>query len=183
MKKTIAVLIAAGSLAYAADPVAMTVARVYDSQLKGAESEVVSLAEAMPAGKFDFKPSISMGEFAKVRTFADQIKHIATVNYMIGASVLGEKPPRDLGKGENGPDDAKGKDAVVKFLKDSFAYLHGAMNSLTDRNQIELIAAPWGNEKMPRGGLAMIGISHPFDHYGQMVVYARMNGVVPPASR
>ena len=168
---------------HAADPAAMTVARVYDAQLKSTEGEVVSLAEAMPAGKFDFRPSASIGDFAKVRTFSEQIKHIAAVNYMIGAAVLGEKPPRDLGKGENGPDDLNGKDAVVRFLKDSFAYLHKAMNSLTDKNQIELIAAPWGNQKTPRGGLAMIGISHPFDHYGQMVVYARMNAVVPPASK
>src|SRR5262249_38549538 len=149
--------------------------------LKGAEGEFVSLAEALPASKYDFKPS--QGEFAKVRSFADQIKHVAAVNYMIGAAVLGEKPPRDLGKGENGPDDVKGKDAVVKFLKDSFAYLHKAMGSMTDKNQVDLIAAPWGSEKMSRGSLAIIGVSHPFDHYGQMVVYARMNGVVPPASR
>jgi uncharacterized damage-inducible protein DinB len=183
MKTTIALLIAAGSVLCAADMKPMTVGQVFDSQLKGAEGEVVPLAEAMPASKFDFKPAASMGEFAKVRTFADQIKHIATVNYMIGASVLGEKAPRDLGKGENGPDDVMGKDAVIKYLKDSFTYLHAAMNSLTDKNQVDMISAPWGSEKMPRGGLAIIGVSHPFDHYGQMVVYARMNGVVPPASK
>jgi uncharacterized damage-inducible protein DinB len=183
MTKTIAFLIAAGSVLCAADMKPMTVGQVYDSQLKNAESEVVSLAEAMPAGKFDFKPAASMGDFAKVRTFADQIKHIATVNYMIGGAVLAEKPPRDLGKGEDGPDDVKGKDAVVKYLKDSFGYLHRAMNGLTDKNQVEMISAPWGTEKMPRGGLAIIGVSHPFDHYGQMAVYARMNGVVPPASK
>jgi hypothetical protein len=135
----------------------------------------------MPAGKLDFRPG--QGEFAKVRTFAEQIKHVAAVNFMIGAAILGEKLPRDIGKGENGPDDVKGKDAVVKFLKDSFAYLHRAMSSVTDKNQVELIAAPWGSDKMARGSLAIIGVSHPFDHYGQMVVYARMNGVIPPASR
>jgi len=181
MTKTIAVFIAAAAVLCAADTKPMTVGQIYDSQLKGAEGEFVSLAEALPASKYDFKPS--QGEFAKVRSFADQIKHVAAVNYMIGAAVLGEKPPRDLGKGENGPDDVKGKDAVVKFLKDSFAYLHKAMGSMTDKNQVDLIAAPWGSEKMSRGSLAIIGVSHPFDHYGQMVVYARMNGVVPPASR
>jgi hypothetical protein len=183
MNKTIAFLIAAGTMAFAAEPGPMSVAQVYDSQLKGGEGELVPLVEAMPASKFDFKPATSMGDFAKVRTFSEQAKHVAAVNYMIGAAVLGQKPPLDLGKGENGPEDIKGKDAVVKFLKDSFAYLHKAMNTLTDKNQVEMIAAPWGNQKMPRGGLAMIGISHPFDHYGQMVVYARMNNVVPPASR
>jgi uncharacterized damage-inducible protein DinB len=124
-----------------------------------------------------------MGDFAKVRTFAEQIKHIAAVNYMVSAVVLGEKPPLDLGKGENGPDDIQGKDAVVKFLKDSYAYAHKAMNILTDKNQLDLVATPWGGEKSPRAGMANLAISHSFDHYGQMVVYARMNGVVPPASR
>jgi len=181
MKKTIAMLVGAAALLCAADPKPMSVGQVYDSQLKGAEDAFVPLVEAVPAGKFDFKPS--QGEFAKVRTFGEQAMHVATVNYMVGAAMMGEKPPRDLGKGENGPDDVKGKDAIAKFLKDSFAYLHKAMGMLTAENQTEMIAAPWGNQKMARGALAMIGISHPFDHYGQMVVYGRMNGIVPPASR
>jgi uncharacterized damage-inducible protein DinB len=181
MKKTIAFLIAAGACAYAADP--MTVARLYDAQLKNTESEVVGLAEAMPASKFDFKPSTSMGDFAKVRTFAEQIKHIAAVNYMVAAAAMEQKPPLDLGKGENGPDDVKGKDAVVKFLKDSFAYAHQAALSLTDKNQLDMVKGPFGDQPMARGGILNVAIWHPFDHYGQIVVYARMNGVVPPASR
>jgi uncharacterized damage-inducible protein DinB len=183
MKKYFAVLIAAGAILQAADAPGMTVAKMYDSQLKSSEGEVVSLAEAMPAGKFDFKPSTSMGDFAKVRTFAEQAKHIAAVNYLVSAAVLGEKPPLDLGKGENGPDDIKTKDAVVKFLKDSFAYAHKAMNTLTDKNQLDMVQTPWGAQKSPRASMANLAIWHPFDHYGQMVVYARMNGVVPPASR
>ncbi|HJZ97024.1 MAG TPA: DinB family protein [Candidatus Solibacter sp.] len=181
MMKTLAILLTAVGLAGAAD--APTVAGLYDAQLKNAEGEVVSLAEAMPASKFDFKPAASLGEFAKVRTFAEQCKHVAAVNYLVAASALGEKPPVDLGKGEDGPADVKGKDAVVKFLKDSFAYAHKAMNSLTDKNQLDMIAGPFGNEKSPRAGLANVAVWHSFDHYGQMVVYARMNGVVPPASR
>jgi hypothetical protein len=181
MNKAIAAFMVSAAVLCAADVKFMTVGQIFDSQLKGADDEFVSLAEAMPAAKFDFKPS--QGEFAKVRTFAEQIKHVAAVNYMIGAAVLGEKLPRDIGKGENGPDDVKGKEAIIKFLKDSFVYLHKAVSSVTDKNQVELIAAPWGSDKMARGSLAIIGISHPFDHYGQMVVYARMNAIVPPASR
>ena len=159
----------------------MTMARLYDSQLKSTESEVVSLAEAMPEAKYGFRPT--NGEFAKVRTFAAQAKHIAAVNYMVAGAVLGEKPPVDLGKGEDGPDDMTGKDAIVKFLKDSFAYAHKAMQSLTDKNQLDMIQGPFGTQKSARAGLANIAVWHPFDHYGQMVVYSRMNGVVPPASR
>ncbi|HTP33952.1 MAG TPA: DinB family protein [Candidatus Acidoferrales bacterium] len=180
MTKVIAFLIGAGAGLYA-QTAPMTVARLYDSQLKNTEGEVVSLAEAMPESKYGFRPA--NGEFAKVRTFAEQIKHIAAVNYLVSASVLGEKPPVNLGTGENGPDEVKSKDAVVKFLKDSFAYAHKAMQSLTDKNQLDMIKGPFGNEKSARAGLANVAVWHPFDHYGQMVVYARMNGVVPPASR
>ena len=181
MKKTIAILFAAGTWLCAADTSPMTVAKLYDGQLKTTESEVVSLAEAMPESKFDFKPTD--GDFAKVRTFAGQLKHIATVNYMVAAVALGEKPPRDLGKGEDGPEDVRGKAAIVQFLKDSFAYAHKAMQSLTDKNQLDMISAPWGGDKVARASMANLAIWHPFDHYGQIVVYARMNGIVPPASR
>ena len=181
MKKTIALWIAAGACLCAQNPPATTVGRVYDAQLSNVEREVVSLAEAMPENKFSFHPSD--GAFAQVRTFAQQIKHIAAVNYLVSAAVLQQKPPIDLGQGEDGPDSIRSKDAVVAFLKDSFVYAHKAMLSLTDTNQLDMIQGPFGNNKSARGGLAMVAIWHPFDHYGQMVVYARMNGVIPPASR
>jgi len=181
MKLTIAILIAGAACAYAADPAPMTVGKMYDAQLKNAEDEFVPLAEAMPEDKFSFKPT--GGVLATVRTFGDQIKHVATVNYMVASKVLGQNPPRDLGKGESGPDDVNGKAAIVKYLKDSFAYAHKAMMSLTAQNEMEMIALPWGDQKSPRAALANVVITHSFDHYGQMVIYARMNGVVPPASR
>src|SRR5450755_1009392 len=83
-----------------------TFATVYDRTLTGVEKEVVSAAEAMPDDKFNFAPT--QGEFKGVRTFAQQIKHIATVNYMLGAAILAEKPPVDLGS-ENGPDNITSK--------------------------------------------------------------------------
>ena len=87
-----------------------TIAMVYDRTLSGVERQVVSGAEAMPDDKFNFAPT--QGEFKGVRTFAQQIKHIAAVNYMLGAAILSEKPPVDLG-GENGPDNITSKaDAV-----------------------------------------------------------------------
>jgi hypothetical protein len=72
---------------------------------------------------------------------------------------------------------------VVKFLKDSFAYLHKAANSIDESNVLGQVQAPFGPNKMTRLGLSVIAISHPFDHYGQMVEYLRMNNIVPPASR
>ena len=88
-----------------------------------------------------------------------------------------------MGTGENGPDALKSKEEIVKYLKDSFVYAHKAMNSLTDKNFMDPIGTPFGSGKAPRLKLASMAVWHSFDHYGQMVVYLRMNGIVPPASR
>jgi len=157
-----------------------TFAMVFDRNLTNVEKEVVSAAEAMPDDKFNFAPT--QGEFKGVRTFAQQIKHIAAVNYMLGAGILGEKPPIDL-KGENGPDSITSKTDVVKFLKDSFTYAHKAANSITEANVLEMVQSPFGSNKITRLTLTVIMLAHPFDHYGQMVEYLRMNGIIPPASR
>src|SRR5277367_4153435 len=109
----------------------ITFAAVYDHTLSGVEKEVVSGAEAMPDDKFNFAPT--QGEFKGVRTFAQQVKHIAAVNYMIGAAILSEKPPVELG-GENGPDNISSKADAVKFLKDSFTYMHKALGSIDESN-------------------------------------------------
>jgi hypothetical protein len=157
-----------------------TFAAVYDRTLSGVEKEVVSGAEAMPDDKFNFAPT--QGEFKGVRTFAQQIKHIAAVNYMIGAAILSEKPPVDIGQ-ESGPDNITSKADIVKFLNDSFAYLHKALGSINESNILGQVDPPWGKNKITRMSLSLIAISHPFDHYGQMVEYLRMNNIVPPASR
>ncbi len=157
-----------------------TFSSVFDRQLSGVEKEVVSAVEAMPENKMDYAPT--SGEFKGVRTFAQQAKHIAAVNYMLGAGIMNEKPPVDLG-GENGPDNVKSKAEVVKFLKDSFAYLHKALNSLDENNILGQVPSPFGSGQASRLGLAIISISHPMDHYGQIVEYLRANGIVPPASR
>ncbi len=159
-----------------------SVGEVMDRSASSVESEFVPAAEAMPEDKYNFAPSSSMGEFKGVRTFAQQVRHVAAVNYIVGAAILGEKPPVDTG-GESGPDTLKTKADIVKFLKDSFAYLHKALQSLNDQNILGLVKLPWGDSQVTRAGLAVMAIGHPFDHYGQMVEYLRMNGIVPPASR
>lgn len=152
---------------------------VMDRQFTTLEKEFVPLVEAMPADKFQFAPS--NGEFKGVRTFALQARHVATVNYMVASSLLGEKSPVDA-KSENGPDDLKTKEQIVKYVKDSFSYAHKAIATVNDKNTTEMIEGPFGG-KAARLGLAGILTWHGFDHYGQMVVYLRMNGIVPPASR
>jgi hypothetical protein len=157
-----------------------TFAMVLERNFSGVEKEVVEAADAMPEDKFNFAPT--QGEFKGVRTFALQVKHIATANYMLAAGILGEKPPVEI-KSENGPDNITSKADVMKFLKDSFAYGHKAANSINESNVLELVQSPFGPNKVTRLGLAIGMLSHPFDHYGQMVEYLRMNGIIPPASR
>jgi uncharacterized damage-inducible protein DinB len=97
--------------------------------------------------------------------------------------VLGEKPPVDVGSTENGPDSVQTKEQIVQFVKGAFAYAHKAAKTLTAANQNELVKSPWGDGQIARGSLVSIAAWHTSNHYGQMVVYARMNGVVPPSSR
>jgi hypothetical protein len=166
--------------ALAADA-APTPAQSFDRQLKMIENELVSLAEAMPAGKYSFSPT--QGEFATVRTFGQQVSHVAAVIYICSASVLGEPVPKEAGEGENGPPGLKTKEDILNYLKTAFVYGHKAMNSITRESMMTMIRSPFGEGEVVRLNMITAPVWHSFDHYGQMVVYARMNGVVPPASR
>jgi uncharacterized damage-inducible protein DinB len=157
-----------------------TVTMVLDSTVSNLEHEFVPAAEAMPEDKFGFAPS--GGEFKGVRTFAQQIKHVAAVNYELGAAILEQKPPVDIGD-ESGPASVTSKADVINYLKESFAYVHKAIATINDKNLVETVRSPFGEGSVSRLGLATSVAAHGFDHYGQMVVYLRMNGIVPPASR
>jgi uncharacterized damage-inducible protein DinB len=157
-----------------------TVTEVLDHTVSYLEHEFVPAAEAMPEDKFGFAPT--NGEFKGVRTFAQQIKHVAAVNYELGAAILEEKPPVDIGD-EAGPASITTKAQVLKYLKDSFLYVHKAVQTINEKNQVETVRSPFGEGKVSRLGLATTVAWHGYDHYGQMVVYLRMNGIIPPASR
>jgi hypothetical protein len=159
-----------------------TFSKIYERDLSTLESEFVSLVDAMPPEKFEFVPT--KGEFAKSRTFAQQATHVATVLYEVSAGMRGEKSPVDAGVNENGAPGLNSKDAIVKYVKDAFAYAHKAMAGVTDENIKEMVKSPFESGKsIPRIYLANVAIWHSYDHYGQMVIYLRMNGIVPPASR
>ena len=165
--------------AFGGDASTSSVAKVFDADLSNIEHDLVPLAEAMPADKYGFAPT--HGEFKGVRTFGQQIGHVAAVMYMVSASVLGEKSPG--GSDENGPASLKSKDDYVKYLKDAIAYSHKAMRSLSAVNLTEMVKSAFGDDQVPRVSMATVVAWHSFDHYGQMVEYARMNGIIPPASR
>lgn len=148
-------------------------------QLDLVEQDLVRLAEAMPAEAYGFRPSA--GAFDGVRTFGEQVKHVATMIFMTAAIVLQEKSPYGPGPNDNGPDDIQGKAQIVDYLKRSITYARRAMGSLNEINQLDPLKTYFGTQS--RVEVAAGLTYHSYNHYGQMVVYARMNGVVPPASR
>jgi len=157
-----------------------SVTQVLDRTVSNLESELVPAADAMPEDKFGFAPT--EGEFKNVRTFAQQVKHVAAVNYELAAAILLEKPPADI-NGEAGPASITSKADIMKYLKDSFAYTHKAIATINEKNLVETVRSPFGEGKVTRLNLACSVSWHGYDHYGQMVVYLRMNGIIPPASR
>jgi len=167
-------------------PPAPSVSGAIDSQIKIIEREFVSAAEAMPEDKYNFTPAslnIQGSDYKGVRTFAEEVKHVATANYMFWGAITGDPMPAGT-TGPNGPDNIKTKADIVKYLKDSYAVGHKAANMLTAENAVTTVSLPMlSPNPVPKLFLATFGAAHGFDHYGQVVEYLRMNGIVPPASR
>jgi len=159
----------------------LTLASSVDRDISAIEKQILDVAEAMPEEKFNFTPQslkIPGDDYKGVRSFAVQLKHVAASNYLIWSPLTGDKLPEGLNDG-NGSANVKTKTEIVSFLKDSFALGHKAAATLTPDNMLETV----GKGKSTRLHLAEFGVAHAYDHYGQMVEYLRMNGIVPPASR
>src|SRR5271165_1878246 len=122
-----------------------SVTEILDHTVANLEYEFVPAAEAMPEDKFGFVPT--NGEFKGVRTFAQQIKHVAAVNYELGAAILEEKSPVDIGD-ESGPASITSKGDILKYLHDSFAYVHKAVQTINDKNLAETVRSPWGEGRV-----------------------------------
>lgn len=157
--------------ALAADGAPVAPSQVYSRILSGIEREVIGVAEAMPADKYNFAPT--NGNFKGVRTFGEQAKHMASANYdYFGA--LGLKPNRDV----KSIDALTSKADIVQALKDSFAYGRRSIDTITPQNAFLSL----GKNGATRAGMAAAAMVHCNDHYGQMVEYLRMNGLAPPAT-
>jgi len=146
------------------------------------EKVIVSAADAMPADKYGFAPTD--GEFKGVRTFGQMVKHLSATNYILAAAALGEEPPADAGD-ELGPEAVRTKAEILKYLNGSFAYLDKAIEAIGQQTMPVKSSpiSPLKSAEATRLALVVESLVHAFDHYGQMVEYLRMNGVVPPASR
>jgi len=142
------------------------------------ERQLLQVAEEMPAEEFSFRPSHD------VRTFGEQLRHIATVQWVVAAALLGEPTPVQVGDGDNGPLTLTSKAKIMEYASESCAYFRRAIESVDERNAIDLLPHPYAPQ-IKRERLAILSgyISHGWEHYGQMVVYQRMKGIVPPPSR
>jgi uncharacterized damage-inducible protein DinB len=174
-------LLAAGSFthAQAAQPpkpavgTAVPPSQSYDKLLSGMGKEFVDAAEAMPEDKYDFVPTT--GEFKGVRSFGAQVKHVAEANwYFFAPSGMSEA---DSKAKHDAIEKLTAKADIVQALKDSLAQAHTYVGGITPENAFVMTA------NGTRGGMTAFGLAHMMDHYGQLVVYLRMNGIVPPASR
>lgn len=158
-----------------------TIKEVLENNVVSSEQVLMSVAEAMPEEKYSFAPT--NGEFKGVRTFAQMAKHVAVVNFMNGAALMGERAPVDVGEKENGADSIKTKAQILKFLKDSFVYLRRATSIIDENNLMKPTKDPWSGKQAPLLLFVTTGLSHPWEMYGQMVIYLRMNGIDPYGNR
>jgi hypothetical protein len=156
-------------------------AKSFDGMLKGFEDEMMGVANAMPADKYDFAPSASIfassqkTEYTGVRSFGAMVQHIAAANYFYASGFGSMKPDVDVKALADGK--LTSKDEIVAALAASFAFVHKAIGTLTPQNAFEGVRGTQTRASMAGGVVA-----HGFDHYGQLAEYLRMNGIVPPAS-
>lgn len=165
------------------ETIASSFLRTFDYQEYG----VRSAAEAMPEAKYGYRPAdgVFKGEKpefgpSEVRTFAEQVKHVACANFAFAAEMDGQKPPEGCDKG--GPSPASTRKELLTYLRDSFATVRKSLAATNEQNKFDPIEGPYAGPST-RLNLATVVVWHAADHYGQMILYLRLNGIVPPASR
>jgi hypothetical protein len=160
------------------DDVPKSIAESVAFSMQLAEGSLVGLAEAMPENKYSFVPTA--GKFDDARSFGEQIKHVACAHFAFFNEFEGKTPPEDCEKG--GHDPAKTKAGLVQYLKSSFDYGNRVLATLTEKNALDRVEGRYAgpNTKL---GISVVAVWHITDHYGQLVEYLRMNGIVPPMTQ
>jgi len=146
--------------------------------LRYTQGDFLAAAEAMPAAKYEFAPSA--GNCKGVRTFGEQVKHVACSNFAFFNEIEGKTPPSHCEKG--GPAKAASKAELIKYLRDSFDYGNRIAATIDERNALACVEGPYAGPNT-RLGIAVVAVWHIADHYGQIVEYLRMSGIVPPATQ
>jgi uncharacterized damage-inducible protein DinB len=171
MTRTLAALLclAIPAVAAAQNPVSDTIRDAWN----GARGNLVRAGEAMPDAKFSFKP------IDTVRSYGQILAHVAGANYVFCAAARGEKAPYAEDHFEKS---ATTKAAIMKALADANAYCDAAYKALTDKTAGEMVASAFGNGKAARASALLGNTGHHQEHYGNLVTYLRLNGIVPPSS-
>jgi uncharacterized damage-inducible protein DinB len=160
------------------DDIPKSIADSISGTLQFSEGNFLGVAEAMPENKYSFVPTT--GKFDDVRSFGEQVKHVACAQFAFFNEFEGKKPPEDCEKGGHEP--ARTKSELIKYLKDSFDYSNHVLATLTAKNTLDRVEGRYAgpNTKL---GISVVAVWHITDHYGQLVEYLRMNGIVPPMTQ
>jgi hypothetical protein len=161
---------AAAQTAAAANPISSGVRTAWD----GAKRYLVQSAELMPERDYSFRPVDT------VRTFGQILAHVAGANYVFCAAAKGEMPPFAEDAFEK---KATTRAQIIKALNDSIAYCDAAYAALDDKRAGDTIDLPFGTGKGARALPLMSNTGHVQEHYGNLVTYFRIRGIVPPSSR
>ena len=153
-----------------ANPVSSAVRTGWDA----AKRNLARSAELMPEGDYGFRPVDT------VRTFGQILAHVAGANYVFCSAAKGEKPPFAEDAFEKS---ATTRAQIMKALNNSIAYCDGAYSALDDTRAAQAIELPFGGGKGARAAPLMMNIGHLQEHYGNLVTYFRIKGIVPPSSR
>jgi uncharacterized damage-inducible protein DinB len=159
------------------EEVAKNIADSVGRTLRHTEARFIEIAEAMPEAKYSYIPTA--GNFNDARSFGEQVKHVACANTAFFNEIEGKTPPELCEKG--GPSPARTKAELLKYLRDSFDYGDRVLATINSQNALDRVEGRYGgpNTKL---GMAVVAVWHVTDHYGQLVEYLRMNGIVPPST-
>ncbi len=135
---------------------------------------LIEAAEAMPAADFAFKPT------PQIRSFAELLGHVALANYFMCSTAKGEPMPTMVNFERTVTD----KPGVVKALGDALNYCDGVFKETTDANanQLVKIAGPGGSGQSTRALVLVFNTTHNNEHYGNVILYLRLKGIVPPST-
>jgi uncharacterized damage-inducible protein DinB len=144
------------------------------SSWESAKKNIKESGDVMPEANYGFKPVDS------VRTFGAILAHLAGANYEFCSAAKGEKSPHAEDEFEKS---ATTRPAIIKALADSLTYCDASFASATDRTLGDMVDMPFGMPRAARASALLGEIGHMNEHYGNLVTYFRIKGIVPPSSR
>ena len=172
--KLVAAAVVASTIAVPAQQPGNGIAGAIRAQWNTVKRNMLGSAKTMPEAKYDFKPVDT------VRSFGAILAHVAGANYEFCSAPRGEKTPYAEDYFEQ---NAKTPAAIAKALQDSIAYCDAAYEKLSDSTATEIINGPFNGGKQARAMALMSNTAHNNEHYGNLVTYLRINGLVPPSSQ